>query len=194
MLDLFMIHSKPFYNLIFPGLPLVPRKIVYFFFLVHQKKVFPKGGIRDLSVVPHLDTSCHTFSPLQHTANDSQKTVEDILVHGRRAAELDSKNPRASDSISRHYFFSGNFDQARQYAQRAVKLNPSYPEAHNSLGQAQVHSGKYAEAEPHFNKAIELNPLDTNAIIYKDGLFFTHMGLGNFEIAYWFSGLYVFAF
>ena len=95
-----------------------------------------------------------------------------------------TKNPRASDSISRHYFFSGNFDQARQYAQRAVKLNPSYPEAHNSLGQAQVHSGKYAEAEPHFNKAIELNPLDTNAIIYKDGLFFTHMGLGNFEIAY----------
>ena len=137
-----------------------------------------------LSVAHSLLSEICIAELLQHTANDSQKTVEDILVHGRRAAELDSKNPRASDSISRHYFFSGNFDQARQYAQRAVKLNPSYPEAHNSLGQAQVHSGKYAEAEPHFNKAIELNPLDTNAIIYKDGLFFTHMGLGNFEIAY----------
>lgn len=137
-----------------------------------------------LSVAHSLLSEICIAELLQHTANDAQKTVEDILVHGRRAAELDSKNPRASDSISRHYFFSGNFDQARQYAQRSVKLNPSYPEAHNSLGQAQVHSGKYAEAEPHFNKAIELNPLDTNAIIYKDGLFFTHMGLGNFEIAY----------
>ena len=137
-----------------------------------------------LSVAHSLMSEICIAELLQHTADDSKKTVEDILVHGRRAAELDTKNPRASDSISRHYFFSGNFDQARQYAQRAVKLNPSYPEAQNSLGQALVHSGKYSEAEPHFNKAIELNPLDTNAIIYKDGLFFTHMGLGNFEIAY----------
>ena len=137
-----------------------------------------------LSVAHSLMSEICIAELLQHTAGDSKKTVEDILVHGRRAAELDSKNPRASDSISRHYFFSGNFDQARQYAQRAVKLNPSYPEAHNSLGQALVHSGKYCEAEPHFNKAIELNPLDTNAIIYKDGLFFTHLGSGNFEIAY----------
>ena len=137
-----------------------------------------------LSVAHSLMSEICIAELLQHTAKDSKKTVEYILVHGRRAAELDSKNPRASDSISRHYFFSGNFDQARQYAQRAVKLNPSYPEAHNSLGQALVHSGNYSDAEPHFIKAIELNPLDTNAIIYKDGLFFTHMGLGSFEMAY----------
>jgi adenylate cyclase len=139
---------------------------------------------QSLSVAHSLMSEICIAELLQHTAENSTQTVEDILAHGRRAAELDSKNPRASDSISRHYFFSGNFEQAKQYAQRAVKLNPSYPEAHNSLGQALVHSGFYSDAEPHFNKAIELNPLDTKAIIYKDGLFFAHMGLGNFEMAY----------
>ena len=40
MLDPFMIHSKPFYNLTLPELPLAPKKIVYFFFVAHQEKFF----------------------------------------------------------------------------------------------------------------------------------------------------------
>ena len=32
------------------------------------EKVFPRGGIRDFSVVTHLDTSCHTFGPHWHTS------------------------------------------------------------------------------------------------------------------------------
>ena len=118
---------------------------------------------QSLSVAHSLMSEICIAELLQHTAENSTQTVEDILAHGRCAAELDSKNPRASDSISRHYFSSGKFEQAKQYAQRAVKLNPSYPEAHNSLGQAFVHSGFYSDAERHFNKAIELNSNYANA-------------------------------
>ena len=121
---------------------------------------------------------------LQFITEDSNKTLNDILLSAKKAIELDSKNPIAAESIASYYFFSGKFEEAKQYSKRAVKLNPSYPEAQNRLGQSYVHSGEYAESEKHFLKAIELNPLDTNAIVYKDGLFFAQMGLGNYELAH----------
>jgi len=121
---------------------------------------------------------------LQFTTEDSNKTINDMLSYAKKAEELDSKNPIAAYGIARHYFFSGKFEQARIYSERAIQLNPSYPDAQNILGQSLVHSGKFAESEKHFLKAIELNPLDPNAILYKDGLYFAQMGLGNYEKAY----------
>ena len=121
---------------------------------------------------------------LQFITDDSKKTLDEMLKYAKKAEELDSKNPIAVYGIARHYFFSGKFDQAKFYSERAVQLNPSFPDAQNILGQSLVHSGKFAESEKHFLKAIELNPLDPNAILYKDGLFFAQMGLGNYEIAY----------
>ncbi len=121
---------------------------------------------------------------LQFTTEDSKKTLNEMLSYGKKAEELDSKNPIAAYNIARHYFFSGKFEQAKFYSERAIQLNPSYPDAQNILGQSLVHSGKFAESEKHFHKAIELNPLDPNAILYKDGLYFAQMGLGNYEMAY----------
>ena len=121
---------------------------------------------------------------LQFTTDDSKKTLDEMLTYAKKAERLDSKNPIAVYGIARHYFFSGKFDQSKFYSERAVQLNPSFPDAQNILGQSLVHSGKFAESEKHFLKAIELNPLDPNAILYKDGLFFAQMGLGNYEIAY----------
>ena len=121
---------------------------------------------------------------LQFTTDDSKKTLDEMLTYAKKAEELDSKNPIAVYGIARHYFFSGKFDQSKFYSERAVQLNPSFHDAQNILGQSLVHSGKFAESEKHFLKAIELNPLDPNAILYKDGLFFAQMGLGNYEIAY----------
>jgi len=121
---------------------------------------------------------------LQFTTKDSKKTLDEMLSYAKKAEELDSKNPIAAYGIARHYFFSGKFEQSKFYSERAVQLNPSYPDAQNILGQSLVHSGKYNESEKHFLKAIELNPLDPNSILYKDGLFFAQMGLGNYEMAY----------
>jgi adenylate cyclase len=51
---------------------------------------------QSLSVAHSLMSEICIAELLQHTAENSTQTVEDILAHGRRAAELDSKNPRAS--------------------------------------------------------------------------------------------------
>jgi adenylate cyclase len=121
---------------------------------------------------------------LQFTTEDSKKTLKDMLSYAKKSEELDPKNPVAAYGIARHYFFSGKFEQAKLYSERAILLNPSYPDAQNILGQSLVHSGDFIESEKHFLKAIELNPLDPNAILYKDGLYFAQMGLGNYETAY----------
>ena len=121
---------------------------------------------------------------LQFTTEDSKKTLKDMLSYAKKSEELDPKNPIAAYGIARHYFFSGKFEQAKLYSERAIQLNPSYPDAQNILGQSLVHSGNFIESEKHFLKAIELNPLDPNAILYKDGLYFAQMGLGNYETAY----------
>ena len=47
-----------------------PFKIVFVSNVNHSAKVFHLGRIRDLSVVTHLDTSCHTFGPHWHTPID----------------------------------------------------------------------------------------------------------------------------
>ena len=63
---------------------------------------------------------------LSFTTKDSKKTLAEILENGKKAAELDPKDPVAAESIAQHYFHSGFFDQAKQYAERAIKLNPSH--------------------------------------------------------------------
>lgn len=120
---------------------------------------------------------------LSFTTKDSKKTLAEILENGKKAAELDPKDPVAAESIAQHYFHSGFFDQAKQYAERAIKLNPSLPDAYNRMGQSMVHSGSYAESKQYFEKAIALNPLSSQAIMYKLGLFFADMGLGNYSSA-----------
>ena len=57
-----------------------PFKIVFVSNVNHSAKVFHLGRIRDLSVVTHLDTSCHTFGPHWHTSRvrsciDRQRSI-----------------------------------------------------------------------------------------------------------------------
>ena len=45
---------------------------------------------------------------LQFTTEDSKKTLNEMLSYGKKAEELDSKNPIAAYNIARHYFFREN--------------------------------------------------------------------------------------
>ena len=120
---------------------------------------------------------------LQFSGKDSNETLEEILTSSKKAAELDSKNPEAPVKTGAYYFFKGNFEQARQYAERGVDLNPSYPDGYFTLGHALAHSGQYAESEEPFQQAIALNPLDPNVAEYRSGLYFSKLGVGDYEAA-----------
>ena len=121
---------------------------------------------------------------LQFINEDSEKTLNDMFEHSKKASELDPQNPVAALMTSTYYFFKGKFKQSRKYAEKAVELNPSYPEAHMRLAQAITHSGDYVNSEEFLRKSVELNPLDPEKINMKSSYFFIYMGIKDFQKAY----------
>ncbi|MDB3917617.1 tetratricopeptide repeat protein, partial [bacterium] len=121
---------------------------------------------------------------LQFINEDSEKTLNDMYEHSKKASELDPQNPVAALTTSTYYFFKGKFKQSRKYAEKAVELNPSYPEAHMRLAQAITHSGDYVNSEEFLRKSVELNPLDPEKINMKSCYFFIYMGIKDFQKAY----------
>jgi len=121
---------------------------------------------------------------LQFINEDSEKTLNDMFEHSKKAAELDPQNPIAALMTSTYYFFKGKFSQSRKYAEKAVELNPSYPEAHMRLAQSITHSGDYVNSEESLRKSVEINPLDPDVIGRKGCFFFIYMGLKEFQKAY----------
>jgi len=120
----------------------------------------------------------------QFINEDSEKTLNDMFVHSKKASELDPQNPVAALMTSTYYFFKGKFKQSRKYAEKAVELNPSYPEAHMRLAQSITHSGDYVNSEESLRKSVELNPLDPDVIWHKGCFFFIYMGLKEFQKAF----------
>ena len=121
---------------------------------------------------------------LQFTKEDSDKTLNEILEHSKKATELDPQNPVAALMTATHYFFKGNFAQARKFSEKAVELNPSYPEAYMRLAQAMIHTGDYENSEELVRKSLEIDPLDPQLWDRKVPHFFIYMGLEDYQNAY----------
>ena len=121
---------------------------------------------------------------VQFINQDSEKTLNDMLEHSKKATELDPQNPVAALMISTYYFFKGKFSQSRKYAEKAVELNPSYPEAYMRLAQAITHSGDYENSEELLRKSVGINPLDPHAMGRKSNYFFIYMGQKDYQKAY----------
>ena len=121
---------------------------------------------------------------VQFINEDSEKTLNDMFEHSKKAAELDPQNHVAALMTSTYYFFKGKFSQSRKYAEKAVELNPSFPESHMRLAQAITHSGDYLNSEEFLRKSVEINPLDPDVMGRKSCFFFIYMGQKDYEKAY----------
>ena len=121
---------------------------------------------------------------LRFTKEDSEKTLNDLFEHSKKAAELDPQNPVAAVMISTYYFFKGKFSQARKSAEKAVELNPSNPEAYMRLAQTMIHAGDYENSEEFVRKSLEIDPLGPDAVGRKIPYFFIYMGLKDYQKAY----------
>ena len=125
------------------------------------------------------------FWELMHfTSGDSEKTLVEMLEHSKKAAELDPQNPVAALMTATHYFFKGNFSQARNYAEKAVELNPSDPDAYMRLAAAMIHSGEYVDSEESLRKSVEIDPIAPKVMDRKSSYFFFYMGLEEYRKAY----------
>jgi len=121
---------------------------------------------------------------LQFTKDDSENTLNEMLGHSKRAAELDPQNPIAALMTATHYFFKGNFTQAKKFSEKAIELNPSHPEAYMRLAQVMVHTGDYRNSKEFARKSLAIDPLDSQLWDRKASHFFIYMGLENYQDAY----------
>jgi|LULL01.1.fsa_nt_gb adenylate cyclase len=120
---------------------------------------------------------------VQFITKDPEKTLAEMLAHGRMAENLNPENPLAFMGLAASYFFRGDHPPAQDYARRAIQFNPSFAYSYFWLGLAQVHSGEYQEGESNILKAFELSPADPDLIHFLCVLYFACLGQERFEEA-----------
>ena len=119
----------------------------------------------------------------QRISKDSEKTLDEMLFHGRKAEALNPENPLSLLGISIAHFFRGIHPTALDHAQRAVQFNPSFAISHFWLGLAEVHSGEYLQGESSILKAFELSPADPDLMHFHGVLYFACLGQEKYEEA-----------
>ena len=120
---------------------------------------------------------------VQRITKDVDKTLDEMLAHGRKAESLNVENPLALLGISIAHFFRGKHPAALDHAQRALQFNPSFALSHYWLGLAQVHSGEYQQGESSALKTLELSPADPDLSDFLGLLYFACLGQGKYEEA-----------
>ncbi len=123
------------------------------------------------------------FELIQRITKDPEKTLDEIMAHGRKAESLNPENPLALMSIAAAYFFRGDHPTALDYAQRAVQFNPSNAFSFFWLSLAQLHSGDFQQGEESILKGIELSPADPNMNHFNATHYFALLGQGRYEEA-----------
>jgi adenylate cyclase len=126
---------------------------------------------------------CSMWELVQRITKDPEQTLDEIMVHGRKAESLNHENPLALMSIAAAYFFQGDHPTALDYAQRAVKFNPSYAFSLSMLSLAQVHSGDFQQGEESILNGIELSPADPDLNHFYGTLYFALLGQGRYDEA-----------
>ena len=120
---------------------------------------------------------------VQRITKDPEKTLDEIMVHGRKAETLNPENPLALLGIAKCYFFRGDHSTALDYAQRAVQFNPSFALSFYQQGLVQVHIGEYQHGESSILKAFELSPADPELMYFHGLLYFACLGQEKYEEA-----------
>ncbi|MCH2282051.1 MAG: adenylate/guanylate cyclase domain-containing protein [SAR324 cluster bacterium] len=123
------------------------------------------------------------FELTQRITKDPEKTLDEIMAHGRKAETLNPENPLALLGIAKCYFFRGDHSTALDYAQRAVQFNPSFALSFYWQGLVQVHIGEYQQGESSILKAFELSPADPELMHFHGLLYFACLGQEKYEEA-----------
>jgi TolB-like protein/Tfp pilus assembly protein PilF len=102
---------------------------------------------------------------------------------GRRATELDERDPNAWVGLGAGLGMTGQLAPARAAFERAVELNPSSALACWSLATALQRFDDWEDAAPLYERAIRLSPHDTNLYAFEAGLASVHVRAGRYETA-----------
>ena len=112
-------------------------------------------------------TSAAAYAALAHLgywdvlwgySDNSTQTLETAVEAGRKATDLDPKDPMAHWALGSVYLLQDRHDESIAELQTAIALNPSYAHAHSRLGLALSYSGRGEDALVEFDKAARLSP------------------------------------
>ena len=69
--------------------------------------------------------------------------LDDVMVHLRRAIELDPLNLNGLDNLAEAYLYTRQYSEAIGEAKKIIEIDPSFANVHNHLSQAYLYTGKY---------------------------------------------------
>ena len=102
---------------------------------------------------------------------------------GRRAIELDDRNPYAHYGLAIVSTYGGSFDEAIRAAERAIEIAPSFALGHLVLGMARLFSGNAQEAAGTLEHGLRLSPHDPQNFVWYDLLALSYLFAGLAERA-----------
>jgi serine/threonine protein kinase/Tfp pilus assembly protein PilF len=86
----------------------------------------------------------------------SRVAIEQALVEGLTAVELDAGSVAARRAVAWTYIYGRRYDQSRFHLDRALAMNPNAEETHRELGVALVFEGELRESERVLRDAVQM--------------------------------------
>ena len=77
----------------------------------------------------------------------SQGKLEEALVEGHTALDLDAASVSVRRSLGWVYFYARRYDQTTRHMLRAIEMNPTADESYRVLGMSLAQAGQFDEAE-----------------------------------------------
>ena len=102
-------------------------------------------------------------------SDEPTATLEAAVDAGRKAIELDPKDPMAHWAIGSVYLLRDRHEDSIAELQTAIGINPSYAHAHSRLGLAFLFSGRHEDALTEFDIAIRMSPSDPSLYTFLAG-------------------------
>lgn len=128
---------------------------------LEARELFRKAIAIDPGFAPayaELAHSYYTEVSLRWDAAHRDEALDEGLLLGRKAVELDPALPLAHVTVGNLLMRRHDYDEAVQWAERAIALNPNDPENYSGLANIYSFIGRAEEAVTLMRKAVELDP------------------------------------
>lgn len=120
--------------------------------IVYREQGLYAEAESDLNEALRLDTRLAPAHSALAVLHDVQGRSSDALVHHRRAAELDPKNPRYLNNLGFSLFGQGRARDAIPILHEALRAAPADGRIRNNLGFAYAATGELARAVEQFER------------------------------------------
>jgi tetratricopeptide (TPR) repeat protein len=125
-------------------------------------------GLEYLKKAAELDPSLAYVHSNLSVAQLDLKKPQEALVEGKKAVDMDAKQPIFHVVYGNALLANENAKGAIAEYNSAIALRPDYQNAYFNLGRAYQKSGQLTEAKEALSKALELDPKDERVIKLMD--------------------------